>query len=138
MQFYTRFKPPVSPGVTFELPSLVDASQQSDCDINRIIDHFRETGSLVDPIHPGTRRPVFGDFSEIPDYQGAMSVIAQADEAFMQLPAKVREKFANNPQQVFDFLADEKNRQEAVELGLIEPSQVLPVTEEKKESEPAS
>lgn len=120
MKFFTRFNPPPSPGIHFEEPSLTDQTQKDDCDVNRILAKFRETGSLIDPLHPGTRKPIFGDFTDIPDYQGALDIIIRSDEAFMQLPAKVRERFGNNPQEIFDFLSDEKNRQEAIELGLID------------------
>ena len=119
MQFRTRFDPAVSPSVFFSEPSLTDQSQKRDCDVNYILAKFRETGTLSDPLHPSSRQPLFGDFTDVPDYQGALDLIAQADDAFMQLPAKVRAKFANNPQEIFDFLKDEKNRDEAVELGLI-------------------
>ena len=37
----------------------------------------------------------------------------------MELPAKVRARFDNDPQMFLEFVASEDNRQEAVELGLI-------------------
>lgn len=138
MKFFTRFNPPPSPSVHFVEPSLTDQSQKDDCDVNRILAKFRETGSLVDPLHPGTRKPIFGDFTDFPDYQGALDIIIRSDEAFMQLPAKVRERFANNPQEIFDFLSDEKNRQEAIDLGLIDKKTEVPpenVNNDKKDSE---
>lgn len=121
MRFFTRYSPGPSPAVEFVLPSLADQSQKDECDINRILQRYRETGYLTDPLHPGTRKPIFGDFTDIPDYQAALDLIAKADDAFMQLPAKIRDRFSNNPQEIFDFLNDEKNRDEAVKLGLIEP-----------------
>ena len=121
MKFATKYCPPPSPSVSFDGdPGLTDQSQKDDCDINRIMARYRETGFLVDPMHPGTRQPFFGDFTEIPDYQGALEVISAADAAFAALPAKVRDRFGNNPQEIFDFLSDEKNRDEAISLGLIE------------------
>lgn len=121
MKFATKYNPPKSPVITFvDDPGLTDQSQKDDCDINRIMARYRETGYLVDPMHPGTRQPLFGDFTEIPDYQGALEVISAADAAFASLPANVRDRFGNNPQQIFDFLSDENNRDEAIALGLID------------------
>ena len=119
MQFATRFKPPKSPSVKFVLPSLTDQSQAKDADINHIMERYRETGYLTDPLHPSTRKPSFGDFTAIPDYQECLAIIDKADAAFASLPAKVRDRFANDPSQIFAFLSDEKNRDEAIELGLI-------------------
>lgn len=128
MKFATKYNPPPSPSVSFANdPGMTDQSQKDDCDINRIMARYRETGFLVDPLHPGTRQPIFGDFTEIPDYQGALEVINAADAAFASLPAKVRDRFGNNPQQIFDFLSDEKNRDEAIALGLIDKPADKPV-----------
>lgn len=123
-KYHTRYAPPPSPHVRFALPSMVDVSQQPDCDINRIIDRYRETGYLVDPMHPGSRKPIFGDLTGLPsDYQAARQLIDDADEAFARLPSTVRERFANDPAEIFDFLADDKNYDEAVKLGLIAPDE---------------
>ena len=129
MNFSTRYKPPKSPTVKFVLPSLTDQSQAKDADINHIMERYRETGYLTDPLHPSTRKPSFGDFTSIPDYQECLAIIDKADAAFATLPAKVRDRFANDPSQIFAFLADEKNRAEAIELGLIaKPVETKPVT----------
>lgn len=131
MKFYTRYNPPPSPSVKFTLPTLADQSQKDECDVNRILQKFRETGSLVDPLHPGTRQPSFGDFYDLPDYQGMLDVIAAADDAFMTLPATVRDRFRNNPAEIFEFLKDEKNRDEAVKLGILpKPVVVVESTDE--------
>ncbi len=133
MKFFTRYSPGPSPAVEFVLPSLADQSQKDECDINRILARYRETGYLVDPLHPGTRKPLFGDFTDIPDYQAALDLIAKADDAFMKLPAKIRDRFSNNPQEIFDFLNDEKNRDEAVKLGLIDSKPEVPTTDPAQE-----
>lgn len=129
MKFFTRYSPGQSPSVEFNLPSLTDQSQKDECDINRILQRYRETGYLTDPLHPATRKPIFGDFTDIPDYQAALDLIAKADDAFMQLPAKIRDRFSNNPQEIFDFLNDEKNRDEAVKLGLIDSKPEVTTTD---------
>lgn len=88
---------------------------KDECDINTIIERFGLTGEL-----PMTRQmPVSGDFTGVSDFQSAMQLVRQAEEAFMELPAKVRAEFRNDPQAVLEFLDDEKNRERAVELGLL-------------------
>lgn len=133
MKFATKYSPPVSPAVSFSDPSMADRSQQQDCDINRIMERYRETGVLVDPLHPATAKPMFGDFTDLPDYQACLDAVIAADEAFGALPSSVRTRFENNPQKLIDFLNDESNFDEAVKLGLCNPRPVS----ETKPAEPA-
>lgn len=64
--------------------------------------------------------PMYGDFSGVVDYHSAVQAIKIAEERFMMLPAQIRKRFRNDPQELLAFLADDTNRQEAVEMGLIE------------------
>lgn len=87
---------------------------KAECDINRIMDRYKKTGQLPDLI---SREPRYGDFSEVPDYLGALEVVRKAQEQFMALPAKVRSRFDNDPAKMLEFVegADEKD---LVEAGL--------------------
>lgn len=86
-----------------------------ECDINEIVRRFGITGQL-----PFTdRMPVSGDFTGITDFQSAMEAVTRAQGAFMDLPAEVRARFRNDPQEMLTFLDDERNRDEAVKLGLV-------------------
>lgn len=89
-------------------------SFRDECDINNILKKYLKTGIL--PVV--TRVQQYGDFSEVSDYQGALHTVMSAQEAFMDLPSKVRERFMNDPGQFLEFMADPKNGKEAVELGL--------------------
>ena len=66
----------------------------------------------------GNRTPLFGDFSEVADFTTANNLIAQANAEFEQLPSDIREKFGNDVSELMDFLDDETNLDEAIELGL--------------------
>lgn len=93
-------------------------TQQSfleECDINTIIRRF----GLGGDIPTGVRMPVYGDFTGINDFQSAMNAIAVANEAFDAMPAEVRRRFNHDPGQFVDFCLDDKNRDEAVKLGLV-------------------
>lgn len=96
--------------------SPVVQSQKDEADINVIVKRFGITGVL--PI--SVKIPLSGDYSDIVDFRGAQDLIVQARNEFMKLPADVRERFRNDPQELLYFVSDEANRDEAVKLGLIE------------------
>ncbi len=76
----------------------------------------------------GNRTPLFGDFTEVADFTSAQTLIAQANAEFEQLPSDVREKFGNNVSDLMDFLDDENNLAEAIELGLAPKPESEPKT----------
>lgn len=87
------------------------------------MDRYLRTGCLSDPLRqmkPGT----YGDFTAMGDYMENMNKIVQAREMFDALPAKVRERFGNNPGAMIDFVMDPNNKDEAIKLGLLEVKEV--------------
>lgn len=98
-------------------------SFSKDADINVIMGKYRKTGVLVDPtLVSSSRRPQFGDFSDLPDYSVMMSRMVRAQQDFLSLPAELRARFSNDVGQCLDFLADPKNVEEAVKLSLLPES----------------
>ena len=63
----------------------------------------------------------YGDFTNVIDYETALQRVITAQESFDSLPAKLRDRFQNDPANLIEFLNDESNRDEAVKLGLINP-----------------
>ena len=108
-------------GLACSDPSLAQQHMRDECDINVIVERFGVTGSL--PVSPV--EPTYGDFSGVSSYQDALIKIQQTDADFMALPAKIRERFANDPFELVNFLASEANRNEAIELGLIDGEPVV-------------
>jgi len=107
-------------------------SFKKECDINVIMSKYRKTGHL-DPGALNQRQVVFGDVSEVGDYQECQQKIKEADHAFSTLSSEVRTRFNNDPGQLLDFCADEVNMPEAIELGIVpkpkpepEPEPVVP------------
>lgn len=100
--------------------SLAKQSFLEECDINTIVKRFGLTGQLPSDV----RMPVSGDFTGISDFHMAMNATRAAQEAFMMMPAHVRARFHNDPGEFVDFCMDEKNRDEAVKLGLVPPKAV--------------
>lgn len=93
--------------------SYVQQSFIEECDINNIVRKYMDVGAQRD-----LREPIYGDFSEVPDYQEAFEVVRTASDAFAALPSDVRTRFGNDPGQMIAFLADEKNLEESYSLGL--------------------
>ena len=108
-------------GLKCEDPSLAQQHMKDECDINVIVERFGVTGQL--PVT--TLQPTYGDFSGVSDYQDALIKLQQTDADFMALPAAIRARFANDPFELVNFLASEANRDEAIQLGLIDGEPVV-------------
>lgn len=118
MKFKTIYNYKSPKGIENKAASMTQSQFKDECDINKIMDRYFRTGCLSDPLNrmrPGT----YGDFTEMGDYMENMNKIVQAREMFDALPAKVRERFGNNPGAMIDFVLDENNRDEAKRLGLL-------------------
>lgn len=122
---YSLYDPPRVEGLKFDGdPGLTDPSHKQSCDIGTILAKYSRTGELPIVTHMGT--PRYGDFSDVVDYQSALMKVQEAEDAFMDLPAKVRSRFENDPGQFLEFMADKKNEEEARSLGLLVEVKVPP------------
>lgn len=102
-------------------------TQQSftdECDINTIVKKFNLTGQLPENV----RMPSYQDFAGPFDFQEAMNAVRLATESFMMMPAHVRARFHNDPNEFVDFCSNDDNRQEAEKLGLVDAK----ILEERK------
>jgi len=116
--------------IACEDASLAQQHYRDECDINNILRQFNVTGLLPESPLP----PKYGDFTGISDYKTALDRIIAADEVFFDLPAELRARFDNEPNNLIEFLDNEQNRAEAEKLGLVAPKQDLvqaPLVEEK-------
>lgn len=111
----------VESGLLCEDPSLAQQSAKDETDINFILERVARTGRMPE----SDRQPSFGDFTGFGDYHSALNTVIAAQDAFMELPAKLRARFDNDPGKYVAFFEDEKNRDEAVELGLVSPKMPL-------------
>ncbi|WNK13684.1 MAG: internal scaffolding protein [Microvirus sp.] len=101
-------------------PTLTQQQFADEADINTIVNKFLRTGVMPDEVS----LPRFGDFTTTVDnYHDALNLVIAADEAFSELPAKIRARFDNDAGKYVDFFNDPKNRAEAEELGLISKRQ---------------
>lgn len=102
-------------------------SFRDECDINKIVSRYEDIG--IYPLPKSS--PMYGDFTEMNGYEEALQKVVRAREYFDQLPAELRERFANDPARMLDFVTDPKNVNEAVKLGLLELKDANPDPETK-------
>jgi len=99
--------------------SLTKQSFAKECDINTILAKYAKTG-LID--HVKTYQGYYGHLPNSVDFQANLNAVIAAQTAFDTLPAKIREKFVNDPAKFLAFVDDPDNAEEMVTLGLREPS----------------
>lgn len=94
-------------------------------DVNNILDQY-ETSGVIPETRPG--EPAYADFTDpvFSDFQRAQNIVIDANYSFQALPARVRERFNNDPAALIAFVQDDSNRKEAEELGLIREDRMAP------------
>jgi len=102
-------------GLLCEEATLTQQHFKDETDINNILRQFNITGLL--PQSPLS--PRYGDFTGISDYQSALNAVIAAESEFESLPAQIRARFNNNPEELINFLANNENYDEAAKLGLV-------------------
>lgn len=115
----------------------VQQHEAADCDINRIMDRYIRDGVIEHVKEYGGQ---YGDFTEVPDYATCLRKVAEAEDCFAALPAKVRSKFENDPGAFLDFVSNPANRDEMALMGLLDTPGVNPqvgANEAKAEAEVA-
>lgn len=98
-------------------------------DINFIADRFGLTDNPIPEgfiVQEGGPVPQFMNYEGIFNFQTAQNQVTAARQAFMALPAKVRTRFSNDPQEYLDFFNDPNNMEEAIRLGIATRRQDAP------------
>lgn len=109
--------------VQIDFPSSEEGSRSrtkpefyKDCNINVIMKKYRRTGILGDPL--SYREGVYGDFSSGQDFADRMRQVVDMQRLFASLPAHIRSRFKNDPQELVDFVVKPENDEECFKLGL--------------------
>lgn len=106
-------------------PSVAKQEFKDQCDVNNIIKSFKLTGQ----INHINAQAMMGRFEDLPDeidFQTSLNTIRDASQAFEALPAKLRDRFGNDPAQFLAFLSDPDNLDEARRLGIIKKPDPAP------------
>lgn len=101
-------------------PSMTKQSFKDECDINNIIRQYKATG-MINHVAANAARGVYADLPPPLDYQEALNIVIEGERAFESLPAKLRERFNNDPRAFLAFVSDPENKDEMVKLGLLKP-----------------
>lgn len=130
------FTPESHPSQILTCKTLSRTKQEfkDESDINNIMKQYVNYGVLPTP----ARNAMYGDFTQFTDLLDAQLQVKDAENLFNMLPATVRERFKNDPNNLLTFIADSNNREEAINLGLItkpEPAPEPPATN-KPETKP--
>lgn len=97
-------------------PTRTQQQFKDECDINILYSRYLETGEIPQVLDEGL---AYGDFTGIFDFKTAMNAVRAAEETFTQLPARIKNRFDNDPQKLLEFMNKEENRDEAEFLGLV-------------------
>lgn len=112
---YSSYSPSPQIKVGFSTKGRTKQSFKAECDINQILARFLKTG-VLDFVQKN--KPRYGDVTGL-DYQSAVLKVAGAKTMFNELPSQLRARFDNDPGTFLSFIEDERNLDEAVELGLL-------------------
>lgn len=94
-----------------------------EADINNIMKrHLGGAPLMSTAAQASGRQPLYLDVSSL-DYQHMVNVIADAKQAFLTLPPKLRRYHNNDPYQMVRWLDNPENHEEARKLGLMPPLQ---------------
>lgn len=126
-RIYDKFNTPKIPGLSIDpKDARVMVDFKEECDINTIVKRYADTGMWSNSLKPATAKPMFGDFTSVPDFVQAQNIIVAAKNQFDALPAEVRKRFNNDPAQLLEFVSSEKNLDEAIRLGICNPRPETP------------
>jgi len=104
--------------IKFTEPSLTVKSAGGETDINSMVARARATGQWL---NQERREPMYVDCTIARDYQTALERVRAVEDVFDGLGSAVRDRFANRPLKMVEFLLDPKNREEGERLGLLKP-----------------
>ncbi len=96
----------------------VKQSQKDECDINKIMERYRNGGELQ---HINKVLGQYGDFSSGQDFSDACLHVAKAEAAFAELPAYARAAMGNDPKEFLHRMEDPEQLKKWEQLALYDP-----------------
>lgn len=115
---YSMFRPHDPVNVVFSDASLARQEFKDEADINVLMKRYKTHG-VMPTMRVG--EPRYLDCSEVPDFQAAMQLVIDAENAFLTLPAAVRKEFGNDHVAFVEYASDPENIGQMREWGLAPP-----------------
>ncbi len=105
-----------------KLPQKTKTQQQfkDDNKVSNVVQKFLQTG--IAPMVNQTE-PKYLDISGLGDFTEQLNRVTEVTQAFQGMHSSIRARFENKPQNMLHFMEDEKNIEEAIQLGLIPPQE---------------
>lgn len=98
-------------------PGRTQTQFKDDCDVNKIVERHTRLGVVE---HVNRHQPRYGDVTGV-DFRAWQEKIIGVRAMFLELPAEVRARFNNAPEEFLDYVQDPNNGEELVRLGLATP-----------------
>lgn len=99
---------------------LTKQAEKDQTDIRKMLRRHAAQGT---PLPPPGQEPRYGDFTEAQDYHTSLNRLIACQAEFELLPAAVRQACNNDPGTFLQMCSDPENREQLLELGLVEERQ---------------
>lgn len=106
-------------------PSMTKQEFVRECDVNNVIKQYKSHG-MLSHVNAKAAQGAYQDLPDSVDFQESLHTIMVAEQAFMTLPAKVRDRFGQDPAEFLAFLSNAENADEARKLGILKPLEAAP------------
>lgn len=103
------------------LPSMTKQEFQYECDVNNVVKQFKPH-HMQAMLAANLASGAYTDLPDAYDYQDALHMVRDAEERFLTMPAKVRDRFGQDPANFLAFINNPDNLDEARTLGLAAPA----------------
>jgi hypothetical protein len=113
--FRSAYSPRVRVSISFTGEGRAKQSFKDECDINRIMARYLNSGIL--PEHLSQAMAQFVDCTGV-DFQEAQLLVSGAKSLFAELPSAIRSRFHHSPEEFLVFAENPVNGPALVEMGL--------------------
>lgn len=100
----------------FKHPTLTKVADAPSCDINKIMARYERDGIIQ---HVNRYAGRYEDVSGLVSFQEAQDIVRRGVTAFESLPASIRARFENSPEQFLEFVSNPANKEEMRKMGLL-------------------
>ncbi|QCQ84971.1 internal scaffolding protein [Blackfly microvirus SF02] len=110
-------------------------SHKAECDINTILSQYKKTGIIN---HINNASANYENLPDYPDYQQSLNTIINAQTAFSELPAVVRDRYKNDPATFLAALGDPTQRSQLEEWGVYKKGTALGAVPTASQPQPSA